>query len=214
MSRYIVSPHPQGTPEWLADRCGKVTGSNVSAVFAKIKSGEAAARADYRMQLVLERLTGIPAEGPPPTAEMRWGTEQEPFARMAYEIATGLTVNESGFCYLPDLMVGCSVDGFIEDGGRAGIWEGKAPKSKTHMAYLDAGELPSIYVPQVDHNLWVTGKEFCDFQSYDPRFPEKLQRFCIRIERDEARIKAHEAAVLQFLAEVDELESKLRQRAA
>lgn len=214
MSRYIVSDHPQGTPEWLADRCGKVTGSAVSAVFAKIKSGEAAARADYRMQLVLERLTGIPAEGPPLTAEMRWGTEQEPFARMAYEISTGLTVNESGFCYLPDIMAGCSVDGFIEDGDKRGIWEGKAPKSKTHLAYLDGAELPSLYVPQVEHNLWITETDFCDFQSFDPRFPEKLQRFCIRVWRDEKRIKAHEAAVLQFLDEVNELEARLRQKAA
>lgn len=214
MSRYLVSAHPQGTPEWKADRCGRVTGSAVSAVFAKIKTGEAAVRADYRMQLCLERLTGMPADNDFVNAEMRWGTEQEPFNRMAYEIATGLTVTESGFCYLPDLMIGCSVDGFVEDGSRLGIWEGKSPKSKTHLAYLEGGELPALYVPQVDHNLWVTGADFCDFQSYDPRFPEKLQRFCIRVERNEARIAAHEAAVLAFLKEVDELEQHLRLLAA
>jgi hypothetical protein len=57
-------------------------------------------------------------------------------------------------------------------------------------------------VPQVEHNLWITGATFCDFVSFDPRMPEPLQLFITRYERDEARIKAHEAAVMQFLMEV------------
>ena len=60
MSRYLVSPHAQGTHGWRMDRLGKVTGSAVAAVFATVKSGEAATRANLRMALVLERITGIP----------------------------------------------------------------------------------------------------------------------------------------------------------
>ena len=214
MSRYLVSPHAQGTPEWLADRIGRVNGSEVGAVFSKIKTGEAATRADLRYQIVLERITGQAAGDTFVSKDMEWGIANEPHNRMALELATGLTVEESGYCYLPGLMIGCSVDGFVFDAGRKGIVELKCPKSRTHLAYLEAGVLPALYVPQVTHNMWVTGAAFCDFQSFDPRFPEKLQRFHIRVERDEAAIQAHEVAVLQFLMEVDALEKQLRLRAA
>ena len=76
MSRYITSPHAQGTPEWHADRMGMVTGSAVSAVFAKVKSGEASTRKDLRMSLLLQRITGLPPEEGYKSAEMIWGTEQ------------------------------------------------------------------------------------------------------------------------------------------
>ena len=202
MSRYIVSPHAQGTDEWKLDRLGKATGSAIAAIFATVKTGEAAARADYRMDLVLERITGNVQGIDFTTKDMEWGTAQEPYSRMAYEMATELMVQESGFVYLPNVAAGCSVDGFIHDNGRFGIWESKSPKSKTHLAYLMGNKLPSLYVPQVEHNLWITGATFCDFVSFDPRMPEPLQLFIVRYERDEARIKAHESAVLQFLMEV------------
>lgn len=202
MSRYIVSPHAQGTDEWKLDRLGKATGSAIAAIFATVKTGEAAARADYRMDLVLERITGNVQGIDFTTKDMEWGTAQEPYSRMAYEMATELMVQESGFVYLPNVAAGCSVDGFIHDNGRFGIWESKSPKSKTHLSYLMGNKLPSLYVPQVEHNLWITGATFCDFVSFDPRMPEPLQLFITRYERDEARIRAHEAAVMQFLMEV------------
>ena len=149
MSRYIVSPHAQGTDEWKKDRLGKATGSAIAAIFATVKSGEAAARADYRMDLVLERITGNVQGIDFTTKDMEWGTAQEPYSRMAYEMATDLMVKESGFVYLPNVAAGCSVDGFIHDNGRFGIWESKSPKSKTHLSYLMGNKLPSLYVPQV-----------------------------------------------------------------
>lgn len=212
---YTISPHAQGTAEWKADRCGLATGSAIAAIYAKTATGKpAAARADYCLQLALERLTGSPEVNDFTSKEMEWGTAQEPFSRMAYETATGLMVREAGFLYLTHIKAGCSLDGFVEDRGRRGIWESKSPKSKTHLSYLEAGVVPPQYVPQVEHNMWVSGAEFCDFQSFDPRFPEKLQRFCVRMERDEARITAHAAAVKVFLDEVDKLETKLRLMAA
>ena len=107
-----------------------------------------------------------------------------------------------------------SPDGFVWEDGKLGIIEFKCPKSRTHLGYLDAGVIPRIYQPQIDHTMWVTGAEFAYFQSFDPRFPEPLQRFHVRVERDEARISAHEAAVCLFLAQADALEQQLRLRAA
>ena len=214
MSRYIVCDAPQGSAQWHNDRLGKVTGARCAAIFATVKSGEAATRANLRTTLVLERLTGKPAEQSfSDTDDIKWGREQEPFSRMAYEIQNGLTVRESGFIYLPDIEAGCSLDGFIDD-GRLGIWESKSPKSKNHYACLLAGEVPSIYMPQVMHNMWITGAEFCDFTSFDPRMPEKLQFFFVRVERDQKRIDEHEKAVLQFLREVAKEENEMQKLAA
>lgn len=214
MTPYLVSPHAQGGTEWLQDRCGRLNGSDVAAIFATIQKGEAAARADLRFKLALERLTGRPESQEFISKEMQWGTDQEPHARMAFELHTDLTVIETGYCYRHDLMAGASPDGFVAEEDRRGIVEFKCPKSRTHLGYLDAGIIPKAYVPQVTHTMWVTGAEFAHFVSYDPRLPEKLRLFHIRVERDEAAISAHEAAVLQFLAEVDSFEKQLRLRAA
>lgn len=210
MSRYITCPHAQGTPEWLHDRLGLVTGSVVSAVFATVKSGEAATRINLRMDLLLERITGQAAAGFAGNTDMAWGTEQEPFARMAYEKATGLDVSESGFLYLPSTQAGCSLDGQVWDGSRRGILEIKCPKSATHYKYLLANKMPTEYLPQITHNLWITGDAFADFMSYDPRMPVELQQFHIRVERDDAAVQAHAAGVLQFLMELDADEKKMR----
>lgn len=209
---FLLSEAPQGTDEWRAARAGKATGSRARDILAKIKSGEAAARRDYRVQLVTERLLGSPVEDGFISREMARGTEQEPFARMAYELLTGNVVEEAGFAYLPNIAAGCSVDGFID--GRRGNFEAKCPKSATHISYIQANRLPPEYVPQATHNAWITNAEFVDFVSFDPRMPENLQLFYVRVERAELNIAAYEAEVLQFLAEVDTLESQLRKRAA
>ena len=207
MSKFILSAHKQGTPEWLQDRAGKATGSMIKALYATVKTGEAAARRDYRFQLAVERLTGQPAEQGFVSADMKWGTEQEPFSRMRTEEELGEIIQEAGFAYWPDYPVGCSVDGFFENGG---LWESKSPKTATHIGYLEAGVLPADYVPQVTHNVWVTGAPYAVFSSFDPRLPEDLQLFCIKIKRESLNIDKHESMVRAFMSEVDALETKLR----
>jgi hypothetical protein len=102
------------------------------------------------------------------------------------------------------------------DNGRRGFWESKSPKSRNHYAYIKGGVLPAEHTPQVIHGFYVTGAEFCDFQSFDPRMPEKLQTFIVRVEREEVakQIDEYERALLQFLAEVDAEETQLRLLAA
>lgn len=208
---FILSEHLQGTDEWKRDRAGKATGSKADAILAKIKTGEAAARRDYRVQLVTERLTGIPAENDFMSKEMQWGVDQEPFMRMAYESRTSTLVREAGFAYLNSIPSGGSVDGFIDnDPMGLGFIEGKCPKSATHIRYLQEKRLPPDYDPQVTHNFYITSAAFCDFVSFDPRLPENLQLFIIRVMRDEDKIKAYESELMKFLAEVKILENELR----
>lgn len=215
MSRYILSDAPQGTDEWKLARAGRATGSRAADVCAKLKGGgEAAIRRNYRVQLVAERLLGAPAEDGFESADMRWGKEQEPFARMAYEAETGLVVREAGFAYLPALAAGCSVDGLIEDQDGEGILECKCPKTATHVAYLLGGRIPPEYLAQVTHNVWITGASYADFVSFDPRLPVNVQLLRVRTYRKDLDIVAHEEEVLRFLDEVDQLESQLRARGA
>lgn len=208
MSRFTVIECEQRTHEWYAARAGRATASKADAVMAKIKSGEAAARRDYRLQLAVERLTNLPQEGGYVSAEMQRGIDLEPAARLAYEAETGLIVRETGFLSMDDVQVGCSLDGDIDN--FTGLVSFKCPKSATHVDYVKRRRLPPDYQWQAVHELWVTGAQWYDFCSYDDRLPEWLQFFCVRVHRTELKneLAEYESELLCFLAQVDlEVES-------
>lgn len=198
----------QRSDEWFKARLGRATASRFADCLATIKTGEAATRRNYRIQVVTERLTGQKQESFT-NAAMEWGTMTEPQARSAYEFHTDNEVQEVGFFPHPDLMAGASPDGLIGDDG---LLEIKCPNSTTHVEYLDAGVLPSKYVPQVQGQLWITGRKWADFVSFDPRMPHNLQLFVCRVERDDQYIAELEAGIIKFLAECYELETQLRAR--
>ena len=190
----------QGSPEWLQARCGLVTASRISDVLAKIKSGEAASRADYRDEIVVEVLTGVPQANFFTSREMRWGTEQEVFARAAYEAHHEVMCDRVGLVLHPTIEhAGASPDGLVGD---LGLVEIKCGKSMTHLSYLRGGVVPPKHIPQM---LWqlacCPGREWCDFVSYDPRLPPDLQLFCVRLMRDDVRIAAMEVEVQKFIDE-------------
>jgi predicted phage-related endonuclease len=170
-------------------------------MLAKIKSGEAAARRDYRLQLAVERLTGRPMEMDYISPEMQRGIDLEPVAREAYERITGHHVTQTGFIRSDTAMAGCSLDGDIDE--FTGILEIKCPKPATHVSYIRSGTLPSEYVGQVRHNLWITGAQWCDFFSYDDRLPAGLDTFLVRAHARDLDIPGYEAEALRFLDEVD-----------
>ncbi|HWB15931.1 MAG TPA: YqaJ viral recombinase family protein [Vicinamibacterales bacterium] len=206
MTRCTVHNVAQRSSEWFALRAGKLTGSRAAAVLARIKSGEAAARRDLRMQLVCERLSGQPQEDGFVSPEMRRGIELEPRALAAYEIVTGALAQTTGFLSLPDLMAGCSPDGYVGDFDT--LVSLKCPKTATHIGYLRAGTMPSDYVPQMLHELWITGAREYHFLSFDDRLPERLQTCLIRVPRDEQAVQDYADQAKRFLAEVDrELEA-------
>ena len=199
---------PQGSPEWLEARAGKVTASRIADVLAKVKTGEAAGRRDYRAQMVAEIRTGRPQESGFMNDAMRWGTEQEPYARAAYECQAGVLVDQVGMVLHPSIERGAaSPDGLVDPDGLVEI---KCPNTATHLDYLLDGTVPAKYQPQMLWQMACTGRDWCDFVSFDPRLPEDLQLFVVRFQRDQARIDAMEAEVRAFLAEVEETVSRLR----
>ena len=195
------SQGPQGSAAWLFERCGYVTASRFKDVLAKTKAGEPTAdRKKYLWELVVERLTGAPTDHYTNTA-MQWGSDQEQRSRMAYEAATGAMVEECGFIKHPVAKwVGGSPDGLIgEDGG----WESKSPfNSAVHLQTI-LGGMPWEHVPQVQGLMWITGRKWWDFQSYDPRLPDYAQRYCVRVNRDDEYIAHLAGEVIVFSDEVN-----------
>jgi putative phage-type endonuclease len=199
----------QGTTEWHAARLGKVTASKINDVMAKLKGGgEAAGRRNYRAQLVAERLTGEPTETYVNDA-MRRGSDMEPLAREAYEFLTGADVVQIGFIDHPTIpMSGCSPDGLI---GEKGMLEIKSPNTATHIDWLLGGKVPPEHVNQMRWQMECSGREWCDFASYDPRLPVELQLFVApRLWVDFAAVAPIRIEVMTFLAEVNEIVGKLR----
>jgi putative phage-type endonuclease len=196
----------QGTPEWFAQRLGKVTASRVADIIAKTKTGVAASRGNYLAQLVAERLTNQAADSFKSGA-MQHGTETEPMARMAYETETGQMVTEVAMIQHPKIeMAGASPDGLV---GEDGLVEIKCPNTSTHIATLMADKAPSGYMAQMQWQMACTGRAWVDFVSFDPRMPEDMQLFIKRVPRDEKLIAEYEAEVIKFLAEVQETVDKL-----
>jgi hypothetical protein len=199
--RFTICDSPQRSPEWFAARLGKLTGSCAGAMLSKIKSGEAAARRDLRLKLVCERLTGQCQDDGFVNDAMQRGIDLEPQAFAAYEAHTGQMVTRTGFLALNGVEAGCSLDGHV--GNFDGIVEIKCPKSATHLRYLRSGEVPAEHLPQIRHNLWISGAAWCDFVSFDDRFPPAYQVFIVRVERNEQEMGIYEGRALAFLSEVD-----------
>jgi len=198
----------QRTEEWFAAKLGKVSASRVADVLAKIKTGESASRKNYKMELVVQRLTNKVGESFT-NAAMEWGTEQEPFARMAYEAHTGTFVKEEGFVDHPTIEgFGCSPDGIVGEG----LIEIKCPNTANHIETVLENKAPSKYIPQMQCQMACTGAKWCDFVSFDPRVPEDLQLFVVRVERDQEYIDSMEVEVKQFLSEVLDLFNQLKAR--
>ena len=206
----ILETATQRTEDWYAARIGKATASRFRDAIAALKSGAPAqAQRDYLTELVVERLTQQPIQRFQ-NAAMTWGTEQEPAARAAYERVTGISVEETGFVAHDTLLAGCSPDGLVDWDGLVEI---KCPwNTANHIETLLNG-MPDDHRAQVQGQMWITGRQWCDFVSYDPRMPEPLQLHVQRIQRDEAFIADLERRVTSFLAEVGNQVEALRRLA-
>lgn len=199
----------QRTDEWFAARLGKATASRVSDIVARTKSGYSTSRANYAAQLVCERMTGAKEEGFT-NAAMQWGTEKEPDARAEYAFMRGVTVEEVGFIDHPALhFSGASPDGLV---GVDGMVEIKCPISATHIDTLLNDTVADKYIVQMQWQMACTGRQWCDFVSYDPRLPEAMRLYVRRFPRDAERIAELEREVAAFLAEVDRTVDALKAR--
>lgn len=196
----------QGSEEWLAARCGKITSSKFKDVMTRGKKKEdefGKVALKYAHEIATEILTDIPVDGIK-TQAMEWGIEHEPIARMEYQKKTFSYVKKEGFIVLHD-RVGCSPDGLI---GSEGGLEIKCPNSTTHLTNLLYKTCPKEYMPQVQGCMYCTGRKWWDFMSYDPRFPEDQRIMIVRVERDQAFIDLLEERIQKFIKIVDNILKK------
>jgi putative phage-type endonuclease len=204
----------QGSEEWKQARCGRVTASRVHDIVAVTRSGGyTSGRKNYLAELVCERLTGQPALTFQ-SAAMAYGTECEPEARFAYALAKGVEIEEVGFIPHPTIdMAGASPDGLVAPDGLVEI---KCPNTATHIETLlgatRGGGLMPGYADQMQFQMSCTGRQWCDFVSYDKRLPEPMQMSIYRLKRDDEAIAKLELEVTQFLIDLDATVDLLRKR--
>jgi hypothetical protein len=174
----------QGTEAWFAARAGIPTASRFSTVLASGRGGaESKTRRKYMLQLAGERITGKPMERYS-NGYMERGHEQEAEARDLYAMLKDAEPVRVGFVRRGD--AGASPDSLI---GADGILEIKTRMADLQIELLLADEVPSEHIAQIQGQLWVTCREWCDFVSYSPGLPPFIRR-CYRQEPYIARLAA------------------------
>lgn len=194
----------QRSDEWRRLRLGTLTMSRAADMITqpkfaaeRLRKKLSATAQSYVLGLVAEYLTGE-EQGPAINAAMQHGIDNEPAARELYSLVTGNTVREVGFVTLDDEpRIGCSPDGLVGDDGGIEI---KCPyHTRVHLGYVLSDEVPREYLPQIQGAMWVTGRQWWDFVSYDPRIrgdgslPVAL--WIKRVKRDDAYIERLATAV-------------------
>ncbi len=205
----------QGSPEWLAARCGSIGASSVADALAKTKTGWGASRANLKARLVTERITGEPVETFVTPAMMR-GTELEPQARAMYSFHRGHDVAEVGIVLHPRIARShCSPDGLCGD---VGMVEIKCCGAARHIEMLTDSPPEDRYVKQCLWQMACTGRQWVDLAYFHPGLPEQMQLVIHRIDRDDALISEMETEVEKFLEEVAatvaDLEARYMQKEA
>ena len=194
----------QGSKEWFLARLGIPTASEFHKILTP-KTMKLSTQAEpYLHRLLAEWLLGTPFEQETTVWSMEVGIEREEEAAQYYELTTGNTTNLAGFCLTDDRKIGASPDRLV---GEKGLVEIKCPLASTHVGYLLNGELPVDYLPQLQGQLYVSGRAWCDFLSYYPGLPSLLVRvepwpayqqtlaiilreFCARLEQGKQQLQA------------------------
>jgi predicted phage-related endonuclease len=195
--------------EWKAVKCGQVGASRISDIMAKTKSGLAASRKNYMAELVVARLTGVYPESYQSPA-MKRGIEMEPIAKAAYEDKTWSSAVGDGKEFIKHPTIegaGASPDCFI---GEDGLLEIKNPDTAQHIETLLHDTIDRRYILQMQFQMAVTGRKWCDYVSFDNRMPEKLQLKIIRVPRNDKMIAEIEQEINIFLAELSLMEIELK----
>ena len=188
----------QRTKSWELARAGKITASNAERLLTPAK------RKTYARDLLVEQLTD--QEDSFVSDCMQWGIDNEQNAVTWYEFETNNTVKHVGFVVSDRCdKFGASPDGLIGDNG---LIEVKCPSSKVHLDHLESGP-PNKYVAQMQWQLFVTGRQWCDFVSYDPRFEEPLQGYIHRVVRDDKYIEKLVEGAMIVLEHVANFKNKM-----
>lgn len=176
------------SPEWFRKRIGAFTASEIYKLMQDGKAKEkifSDKGETYILEKVHELLSNEPKRDIANFAT-QWGVENEPKAMAWYEKLTGQMVDQ------PHLVEHSSIEGFLAtpDGliGKDGLIEIKCPATGTNHiehCFITTDEyfkkVHKEYYWQIQAQLLITGREWCDFVSFDPRINSDLGLFTYRL---------------------------------
>lgn len=166
----IIVNVEQGTPEWHQARAGRISASCMDKIISP--TGVKSKQADkYMAQLAAEKITGIAQEGFEGTAAMKRGKELEAEAANYYAMLRGVELERIGYCHTDDGLIGCSPDFLVGDDG---LLEVKVTNGDTCIEYILSGKLVQEYTPQLQCQLFVTGRKWVDIMCYMPGAQKQL----------------------------------------
>ena len=198
IAEYMV----QGTEEWKEAKLGIPSSSNFSNLITT-KGVQSKQRTKYMYQLAAERITKT-SEETYSNKIMERGILMEGEARDMYDLLTGHEVEKVGICYPNEKkLYSCSPDGLVN---KDGLVEIKCPTSAVHVGYLLENKLPTEYFQQIQGQLLVTSRKWCDFFSFYPG----LKPVLIRVKPEKSFLEALERELGLFVKELDEITEKLK----
>ena len=189
----------QGGLDWFKVRAGVPSGSNFCKIVTS-KGDPSKSAKEYMYRLVGEAVSGISEESYK-SKSMQRGNDLEEEARQLYEIINDVEVRQVGFC--KEGQVGCSPDGLVSEDGMIEI---KCLGNVAHVDILLKQEMPIKHFQQIQGQLLVTGRKWCDFFSYSPG----LKPFCKRIERDEVFLAKLKTELKLFCLKLEETINKIK----
>lgn len=189
----IIYDCEQRSVEWMRIRTGKITASNADRLTtpAKIKT--------YQHEVLAEIMLGYLQEHFVSEA-MQWGIDMEPRAMDWYKTQVDYKLKRVGFCQSREFMIaGCSPDLLVDDDG---LCEIKCPTSKNHLMQWIEGPSKE-HQWQMQFQMLVTGREWCDFVTFDPRFPEQFRGKIHHVKRDEKMIGQLKQGIMDVQSFID-----------
>lgn len=203
----IIHELEQGTEEWLNLRAGMPTGTGAKKLVTS--TGQLSkSMPDYAVELAGDLFAGKSLDSFEGNQWTERGTELEDSARSLYELLNDIEVKEVGFCTDDDDRYGMSPDGLVNDDG---LVEFKCLKATNHikarMYYLKHNKPQPDYIPQVQMQLFVSGRKWCDLMHFHPDLPELI----VRIEADPEFHKVLESQLNAVIKERDNIVKLLKE---
>lgn len=182
----------QNSPEWIAARIGWPSASKFKDILAK---GQGKMRKTYLHKLAGEILTGEPMDSFT-NGHMERGHEWEDDARRLYEFERDVDAVQIGFAH--NDLAGCSPDSLIGDNG---LLEIKTALPHILVERHVQGGVPGEHVAQIQGQLWIMDRDWCDLMMFHPKLPP----YIVRVERDGEYISNLISEIQRFRADVDQV---------
>lgn len=186
----------QNSPEWFELRAQRMSASHAQAIASNGKGLDT-----YITKLMQEYYSTAEPDNYQ-SKSMARGIELEPSARFAYEMETGLTVDQVGFV-IHNEHVGCSPDGLTE-----GCLEIKCLEDKAYFQYLLTEKIDTGYEWQMQMQMLICERKWCDYVVYNPNFKKSL--LITRISIDSKKTDKLEQGFLTGIEKINEIKTKMK----